>query len=60
MKALTTLGHPPYYHLSILLSLVKIGEKLKGEFLDNETQSFLYLLDMATTVKMARTLTEQL
>ena len=41
-------------------SLVKIGEKLKEEFLYNETQSLPYLLDMAATVKVARSLTEQL
>ena len=30
---------------------MKIGGKLKEEFLDNETRYFSYLLDMATTVK---------
>ena len=50
----------PLLPLSTLLCLVKISGKLKEEFLDNETQSFPYLLDMATTVKVARTLTEQL
>ena len=54
------LRSPPLLPLSTLLSLVKISGKLKKEFLDNETQSFPYLLDMATTVKVARTLMEQL
>ena len=33
------LRSPPLLPLSTLLSLVKIGGKLKEEFLDNETQS---------------------
>ena len=43
---------------STTISLVKIGEKLKEEFVHNETRSFPYLLDMAVTVKVARTRTE--
>ena len=46
-KALTTLGHPLYCRVYTLPSLAKIGGKLKEEFLENETQSFSYLLDMA-------------
>ena len=38
----------------------EVGGKLKEEFLDNETQCFLYLLDMVATVKVARTRTEHL
>ena len=49
----------PLLPLSTLLCLVKIGGKLE-EFLDNETRSFPYHLDMVTTVKVARTLTERL
>ena len=60
MKALTTFGHPLYWRdIRTLPGLVKIGGKLK-EFLDNETRCFSYLLDMAVTVKVARTWTEQL
>ena len=50
------LRSPPLLPLSTLLSLLKIGGKLK-EFLDNKTRSLCYFLDMAAT---ARTLTEQL
>ena len=54
-KALTTLGRSPYCRdVHALLRLVKIGGKLKEKFLDNETQSFPYILDMAATVKVAR------
>ena len=54
------LRSPPSLLLSTLLSLVKIGGKLKEEFLDNKTRSFPYPLDIATTIKVARALTERL
>ena len=54
------LRSPPLLPLSTFLCLVKIGGQLEEEFLDNETRSFPYLLDMVTTVKVARTLTERL
>ena len=59
MKALTTLGHP---RIAMIYSST-FGEdwqKLKEEFVNNEAQSFLYLLDIAATIKVARTRTERL
>ena len=53
------LRSPPVLPRYTLPSLVKIGGKLKEEFLENKTRSFSYLLDMAGTVKVARTRTER-
>ena len=39
---------------------MKIDGKLKEEFVNNETRSVPYLLDMAVTIKVARTQMEQL
>ena len=38
--------------------LVKIVRKLKEEFVNNQTQSFPYLLDMAATLKDVKTWAE--
>ena len=51
----THLRSPPIFPLYTLPSLAKIGGKLKEE----EICSFPYLLDMAATVKVARTPTER-
>ena len=42
------------------LNLVKIGWKLKVEFLNNEILSFPYFLDMTATVKDTRTQIKQI
>ena len=53
------LRSPPVLPWYTLPSLAKIGEKLQEEFMHNQTRSFPYLLDMAVTVKVARTRTER-
>ena len=58
--ALTTLGHIAC--IAAIYSSI-FGEDLwkwKEEFVNKETQSFRYLLDMAATIKVARTRMEQL
>ena len=58
-KAITTLGHPPYCRDTYSSKFGDDWWELK-EFLDKETQSFPYLLDMVATVKVTRTRMDRL